>query len=175
MMGIGISEMILIAGVALVVIGPEKFPDFAKIVLRTVRDLRGYVDDMKQEIDKEIRPIKKEIDEISRYDPEKYIDGLTGQSKTSDSAGYNGADPYQYDQEEYGYGEEDRGEPVYGGEEAGGGESEAAGDTVEPQPGEEHAENGYEGAGGETGDTPAEAGPDSFDIHDPGRDDPYQD
>ncbi len=77
MLGIGFGEMILIAGVALVVIGPEKFPDFAKLVIRTVRDLRGYVDDVKTEMTRELSPLKKEMDSLKRIDPEKYIDSLT--------------------------------------------------------------------------------------------------
>jgi sec-independent protein translocase protein TatB len=40
MLGVGFGEMIIIAGIALVVIGPEKFPEFAKIVLHTFRDVR---------------------------------------------------------------------------------------------------------------------------------------
>jgi len=80
MMGIGFFEMVVIAGVALVLLGPEKFPDFAKIALRTIRDLRGYVDDVKQEITKEIRPIQNEIKTLSRYDPETYIDTLSSSS-----------------------------------------------------------------------------------------------
>lgn len=76
MLGIGIGEMALIAIIALVVIGPDKFPDFAKIALRTVRDLRGYVDDIQNEISKELKPVKKEFNQLSKYDPEKYIDAL---------------------------------------------------------------------------------------------------
>ncbi len=77
MLGIGFGEIILIAGIALIVIGPEKFPDFAKIVLRTVNDLRGYVDEIQKEVSKEIKPIKRELDQISKYDPEKYINALS--------------------------------------------------------------------------------------------------
>ena len=77
MLGMGFGEMVLIAGIALVVIGPEKFPEFAKLVIRTVRDLRGYVDDVKTEVTRELSPIKKEVDSLSRIDPEKYIDSLT--------------------------------------------------------------------------------------------------
>ena len=80
MFGIGMFEWLLIAGIALVVIGPEKFPDFAKVVIKTVRDLRGYVEDMKTEVSKELTPLKKEMDTLSRVDPEKYIDSLTGAS-----------------------------------------------------------------------------------------------
>lgn len=85
MLGIGFSEMVLIAGIALVVIGPEKFPDFAKLVIRTVRDLRGYVDDVKTEVTKELTPIKKEMDQLSKIDPEKYIDSLTHGDEVEDS------------------------------------------------------------------------------------------
>jgi sec-independent protein translocase protein TatB len=77
MLGIGFGEMILIAGIALIVFGPEKFPDFAKIVLRTVNDLRGYVDEIQKEVSKEIKPIKRELEQMSKYDPEKYIDALS--------------------------------------------------------------------------------------------------
>jgi sec-independent protein translocase protein TatB len=81
MMGIGFGEMILIAGIALVVIGPEKFPDFAKIALRTIRDFRGYMDDIKQEVGKELRPVQKELQALSRYDPETYLNKLTADEK----------------------------------------------------------------------------------------------
>jgi Tat protein translocase TatB subunit len=75
MFDINMGEMVLIAAIALVVFGPDKFPDFAKIVLRTVRDLRGYVDDIQKEVSKELKPLKKELDKISR-DSEKYMDTL---------------------------------------------------------------------------------------------------
>jgi len=82
MLGIGMGEMIIIAIIALVVIGPEKFPDFAKIALRTMRDLRGYVDEIQGEVTKELKPIKREIDKISR-ESQSYIDKL---SKETDKA-----------------------------------------------------------------------------------------
>jgi len=84
MMGIGMWEVLFIGGIALVFIGPEKFPDFAKIVIRTVRDLRGYVDDVKAEVVSEINPLKKEMHKLSRIDPEKYIDALVGGDDTDD-------------------------------------------------------------------------------------------
>jgi Tat protein translocase TatB subunit len=80
MLGIGIWEMVLLAGIALVVIGPEKFPDFAKIALRTFRDLRGYMDEMKADIATELKPVKKEfkaVDQLTRYDSESYLRSIT--------------------------------------------------------------------------------------------------
>ncbi|MBI2424460.1 MAG: twin-arginine translocase TatA/TatE family subunit [Candidatus Hydrogenedentes bacterium] len=74
MLGIGWSEMILIAGIALVVIGPEKFPEFAKVALRAYRDFKGYMDDAKREIAKELQPMKDEVKTLSRYRTEDYLD-----------------------------------------------------------------------------------------------------
>ncbi len=76
MLGIGFWEMALIAGVALIVMGPDRFPEFAKIVMRTIRDLRSYVDDVKGDIEKELRPVKRELRDLSRYRPEDYIEGV---------------------------------------------------------------------------------------------------
>lgn len=84
MFGIGMFEMIIIGGIALVVIGPEKFPEFAKIFMRTIRDVRSYVDEAKTEITKELAPIKKELDELSRIKPEEYIDSLMGDDSDDD-------------------------------------------------------------------------------------------
>jgi len=92
---LGMAEIIIIAGIALVVIGPEKFPEFAKIVLRSWRDFRGYFEDVKTEIDKELRPVKKEMQQLSRYDPEDYIDSLTGttSSESEESSYPEAAEP----------------------------------------------------------------------------------
>ena len=91
MLGIGFWEMVVIAAIALVVIGPERFPEFAKILLRTFRDLRGYVNDVKEDITKELRPVQREIEDLRRYQPEDYLDALTqedadDQKTTSDPA-----------------------------------------------------------------------------------------
>lgn len=76
MLGIGMPEMILIAGLALVLLGPEKFPVFAKVVLHAIRDIRGYWDEIKKDVTEELKPFKKELKELSRYNPEDYIESL---------------------------------------------------------------------------------------------------
>jgi sec-independent protein translocase protein TatB len=78
MLGLGFGEMILLAGIALVVMGPEKFPDVAKVFIRSVRDIRGYWDDAKTELTKEINPLKKEFNQLNKYKPEEFIDHLAG-------------------------------------------------------------------------------------------------
>lgn len=72
MMGIGFGEMVLLAGIALVVIGPEKFPEFAKVVVRTIRDLRGYMDEVKKELADELKPVEREMRSLTRPDTRTY-------------------------------------------------------------------------------------------------------
>jgi Tat protein translocase TatB subunit len=73
---LGMGELIIIAGIALVVIGPEKFPEFAKIALRAYRDLRGYVEDIKHEMAEEMKPVKSELRQLSKFNAEDYIENL---------------------------------------------------------------------------------------------------
>ncbi len=75
---IGVLEIAIIAGIALMVLGPEKFPEFAKMAARLVRDIRSYGSEIQREISKEIKPVKKELDDLTKIDPEKYIDSLIG-------------------------------------------------------------------------------------------------
>lgn len=78
MLGLGFTETIVLAGIILIVMGPEKFPGVAKTIIRTVRDVRGYWDDAQREFTKEINPLKKEVKSLSRYKPEDFIDSLAG-------------------------------------------------------------------------------------------------
>lgn len=75
-MGIGMTEMLLLAVIALVIFGPEKFPEYAKIFMRAMRDIRGYVNEVKTDVAKEINPLKRELDQLNRKDPEKLLDAL---------------------------------------------------------------------------------------------------
>ncbi|NLV40260.1 MAG: twin-arginine translocase subunit TatB [Candidatus Hydrogenedentes bacterium] len=77
-MGIGMGEMIFLAVIALVVLGPEKFPQYAKMFLRAFKDVRGYMDEVKTDVAREINPLRRELDKLNRTDPEKLIDTLMG-------------------------------------------------------------------------------------------------
>ena len=68
-MGLGFYEILIILGIALLVLGPEKFPGFAKMAIRAMHDLRSYMDDMKRDIAGELRPMKDEIHKLSQIDP----------------------------------------------------------------------------------------------------------
>ena len=80
--GIGIFELALIAGVALMLLGPEKFPGFAKVSIRTFRDIKKYMSEAQREIAKELNPMKDEFDKIKKVDVEGYVDKLIGEDKT---------------------------------------------------------------------------------------------
>lgn len=90
MFGMGLGEIILIAGLALILLGPDRFPEVAKVVVRTMRDLRGYLDEVKTEITREIKPVNDEIRHLSRYDAETYLDALA--PKKTDAKKTGGAD-----------------------------------------------------------------------------------
>lgn len=73
---IGITEILIIAAIALIFLGPEKFPEVAKMAARFVKDVRGYVNEAQNEITKELRPVKDELKKISKADTEAYFEKL---------------------------------------------------------------------------------------------------
>lgn len=99
---IGMFEIIFIGGVALMILGPEKFPGFAKVSVRTFRDIKKYMAEAQREIATELNPMKKELDSLKKVDVEGYIEKLVGDEDESDSS-TEGADDYDddYDDGEY--------------------------------------------------------------------------
>lgn len=88
MFNMGIGELIIVMIIALVFLGPEKFPVFAKTALRAFRDLRGYYDEIRGDVLNELKPFKKDLKELSRYKPEDYIEafGTTVESEKQAAA-----------------------------------------------------------------------------------------
>lgn len=71
MFDIGFSEMMLIAVVALVVLGPERLPRVARQAGQWLGKLRRYVDDVKTDINRqmeleELRNLKTQMTEAAR-------------------------------------------------------------------------------------------------------------
>ncbi|MCC6153469.1 MAG: twin-arginine translocase TatA/TatE family subunit [Candidatus Hydrogenedentes bacterium] len=85
MLNIGMPELLVIAAIALIFLGPEKFPTQAKVFLRLVRDFREHWDDAKRDILNEINPVKKEFRELRKFKPEELLDKLTGESDETPS------------------------------------------------------------------------------------------
>ncbi|MDR0233437.1 MAG: Sec-independent protein translocase protein TatB [Zoogloeaceae bacterium] len=65
MFDISFSELLVIALVALIVIGPERLPRVARVAGLMLGRVRRYAQDFKQEIDREI-----ELDELKRLQEE---------------------------------------------------------------------------------------------------------
>jgi len=55
MFGIGLPELILIMGIALIVVGPEKLPEMARSLARIALDLKKTVADFKENLDEQMK------------------------------------------------------------------------------------------------------------------------
>jgi len=69
MFDVGFSEIVLIAVVALVVVGPEKLPKLARTLGALVGRMRGYVATVKGEVEREMQleDLKKLQQEIQSH------------------------------------------------------------------------------------------------------------
>jgi sec-independent protein translocase protein TatB len=81
MFGMGMGEIILIAVVALLVLGPERLPGAAKAIGKGIRDLRAQTKDLQSTIehDTEIGDAVREIRGALRGDPETLYKRATGE------------------------------------------------------------------------------------------------
>ena len=69
MFNIGFSEAVIIFLVALIVLGPERFPELGKFLGRLSLELKKSIDEIKkelelEELEEEFKEAKKEIEEI---------------------------------------------------------------------------------------------------------------
>ncbi len=76
MFDVGISEMMVIAVVALVVIGPERLPRVARTLGHLVGRMQRYVNDVKADINREI-----ELDELRKF-KDQFQDAAQGVENT---------------------------------------------------------------------------------------------
>ena len=66
MFGIGMPELILIAVVALIVLGPKRLPDLAKSMGRAMREFKKATSELKEtlQVDSEFSEVKKAFTEF---------------------------------------------------------------------------------------------------------------
>ena len=66
MFGIGLPELIVIAVIALIVVGPKKLPDLAKSLGKGLSEFRRAADDVTENIKDTLKPddVKKEVNDF---------------------------------------------------------------------------------------------------------------
>ena len=70
-MGLGFEKLVVIAVIALFLVGPEKLPDYAARLARFVRAARRMLDDAKDRVREELGPDFDE-EEWRKLDPRQY-------------------------------------------------------------------------------------------------------
>jgi len=96
MFGIGMPELLVIAALALILIGPKKLPDLAKSIGKTLGELRRATDDVKESLLEEIKPIKDELPnkwELEQALKKQFMEGAEeekGKEKGKGSKGKKG-------------------------------------------------------------------------------------
>jgi len=91
MFGIGMPELLVILGLALLLIGPKKLPQLAKSLGKTMGELRKATDDLKDTISEEISPIKDEIPD--RRELEEALKKQFLEEENEEKASKTGKDP----------------------------------------------------------------------------------
>ena len=91
MFDIGFSEMVVLAVVALVVLGPERLPKVAKQTGAWMGKLRRYVDDVKSDINRqmelsELRDLKTTVTDAAREFESSVNSTVSGLQSTLDDA-----------------------------------------------------------------------------------------
>lgn len=72
MFDIGFWELVIIALVALVIIGPERLPEFARDAGRIFRKIRHFIQNAKREVEKEL-----ELDQLNDLNESiHHVEGL---------------------------------------------------------------------------------------------------
>lgn len=80
MFGIGLPEMILILALALIVVGPDKLPDLARSIAKTIMDLKKTAEGLKDTLHIEDNPlseIKPELEDAAKKFKETILDAET--------------------------------------------------------------------------------------------------
>ena len=79
MFGIGLPEMILILGLALIVVGPDKLPELARSLAKGLLELKGTAQSLKDNITAEspiLKDIKPELENAAKSIKSQIIDGF---------------------------------------------------------------------------------------------------
>jgi Tat protein translocase TatB subunit len=150
----GIWEIIVILAVALIIVGPEKLPEVAKMVAKAMRDFRRYSGDLRREINQGVLGEARSAVSDTRHAIENAIEETIEETvedaypDASDFPG-DGTDYDDYGTDYYGskeseLEEEAGSEPEETEDASGSGDESPSGEEGEPEPGGEAVEEEYE-------------------------------
>ena len=86
MFGIGFPELILILALALIVVGPDKLPEIARSIAKTLVDLKKTAEGLKDSFNEEDNPIsdiKPQLEDAAKNFKETILDDETNTWKNS--------------------------------------------------------------------------------------------
>lgn len=69
MLGISGPELVVIALVAVIIIGPTRLPEYTRTLIDWIKGLRRFVDSSKETMEKDMGV---SMDELRKYDPRQY-------------------------------------------------------------------------------------------------------
>ena len=76
-MNLGPTELILILGVALIIFGPGKLPELGQTLGKTIREFKGAINNIDEDIKKDLGDIKTEVQDVKdAVDMRSAIDDL---------------------------------------------------------------------------------------------------
>ncbi len=78
MLGLGFWEIVLIAVIALLVVGPDQLPTLARNLARFINELKRSTDDFKREINNEEFVSSSQIEESNSTDKAKELSSTLG-------------------------------------------------------------------------------------------------
>lgn len=126
MFSMGPGELLLIAVVVLVLVGPEKLPEFARTIARTIRDLKKYGQEVRKEFEQDLLTddIKRDWEDITSDRPTRYP--YSSPSDTYEDE----PQPYESEEQPEGHADESTGDTE--GDEAADGEKQKSDSMEEP-------------------------------------------
>jgi sec-independent protein translocase protein TatB len=74
MFGIGFVELVIILVIALIVVGPERMPDMARQIGKTIRDLRRMYDNLRSDLGPDFDEVERAIRTLRSLDPRRELD-----------------------------------------------------------------------------------------------------